>query len=54
MPQRAAAFFLLVLSFFQTLDVLPVEVIGHHETDANNPDDQQNLPDLHATLPMIL
>ena len=54
MPQRAAAFFLLVLSFFQTLDVLPVEVIGHHETDANNPDNQQNLPNLHATLPMNL
>jgi hypothetical protein len=42
------------LSFLHPLDILPVEVIGHHETRANNPDEQQNLPDLHATLPMNL
>ena len=47
-------FLLCVLSFFHALDVLPVEVVGHHKADANNPDDQQNLPDFHATLPMIL
>jgi hypothetical protein len=39
------------LTLLETLDVLSIEVIKHHEACTHDPDNQQNLPSFHIPLP---
>jgi hypothetical protein len=43
-----------LLTLLETLDVLSIEVIKHHEACTHDPDNQQNLPSFHIPLPFQL